>query len=70
MTMEDMIATANKAGFRVNNLFQVPHGWQANVTNGTTCYEFGRGKTAVEALTAAMAAAKIEASPEIEDILG
>lgn len=56
MTVEQLISEAASRGLRVNNLFQLPAGgWQANVCDGETFYEFGIGDDAGSALSAALA---------------
>lgn len=58
MTVEQLISEAASRGLRVNNLFQLPTGgWQANVCDGETFYEFGTGDDAGSALFAALAKA-------------
>lgn len=59
-TLERIILAANKAGYRLLNLFQVRHRpepgadeewrWQANVRKGQDTYAFGQGPTAARAL--------------------
>lgn len=58
--MEQIILAANKAGYRLLNLFQIKHResadaewvwrWQANVRKGEDTYAFGQGPTAAKAL--------------------
>lgn len=46
-----LIAEINSAGFYVNNLFQLgAKGWQANITDGESYYEFSHGDTIYAAL--------------------
>ena len=52
--VEALIESINKAGFRVNNLFEMEGGWQANITDGELFFEFGRGATMQEALSNAL----------------
>lgn len=55
MTLEELIQEVTRQGLRINNLFQLDNGrWQANVTDGTKYWEFGRGDTAIAALEAAL----------------
>ena len=60
MTIENAIAAVNAAGFKVNNLFQIESGWQANLYGGENRYEFGKGDTAAAALAEAIKKVKIE----------
>ncbi len=54
MSIEKLITEINAAGLKVNNLFQYDEAqgglWQANVRDGKSGYEFGKGTTPVEAL--------------------
>lgn len=55
MTLEQLISMVNARALRINNLCQLPDGsWQANLTNGTDFWDFGKAQTAVGALAAAM----------------
>ena len=55
MSVEDVLLDIANAGLQLNNLFQLQSGeWQANLRSGETCFAFGRGKSAVQALRAAM----------------
>lgn len=65
-TIDDVLALAASKGLWLHNLFQLrtypghPNTpkltgeWQANFSNPAGCYEFGRGKSAVEALEKAL----------------
>lgn len=58
MTLEELIAKVDAAGFRVANLFQLEDGgWQANVYMPEHRYEFAKGENAVAALREAVALA-------------
>jgi hypothetical protein len=57
-SLEDLIEVAHARGLRINNLYQFEDGWRANVNYGKEFYEFGKGKTAAEALRAALEKAK------------
>ena len=57
-TLEVLIEAAHAYGLRINNLYQYEDGWRANVNDGKQYYEFGEGKTATEALQAALAKAR------------
>lgn len=56
LSLEEMIAHINGAGYRVNNLFQLPAPrgipalWQANLTDGEKLWEFGTGGSPSSAL--------------------
>ena len=56
--LEALIEATHARGLRINNLYQFEDGWRANVADGKQFYEFGDGKTAAEALQAALAKAK------------
>ena len=54
MNIEKEVEEIHKAGFIVNNLFEVEEGWQANITDRDKYYEFGRGATPSVALLNAL----------------
>jgi hypothetical protein len=55
MTIEELIQEVANRNLRLNNLFQLDNGrWQANITDGSRFWEFGKGATAGEALIAAL----------------
>ena len=54
MNIKKEVEEIHKAGFIVNNLFEVEEGWQANITDKEKYYEFGRGATPSEALNNAL----------------
>lgn len=55
MTVDDLIAEVARRKLRLNNLFQLDNGrWQANITDGSRFWEFGRGDNPVEALLRAL----------------
>lgn len=59
--LDMLFADSASRGLWVNNLFQLglaPKPWQANVTDGAKCYEFGRGPTPAAALAAALSKVK------------
>jgi hypothetical protein len=54
-TIQAALDEAATRGYHVNNLFQLGDGtWQANFRAGDSHFEFGKGRTAVAALTAAL----------------
>jgi hypothetical protein len=56
---DDLIAQAHSLGLRLNNLFELPNGvWQANLTDGTKFWGFGRAGTWQSALRQALAIAQ------------
>ena len=55
MGVDALIEVVRQRGLRLANLFQLGDGrWQANVSNDTSHWDFGRGDTAEEALMAAL----------------
>lgn len=74
-TVDQILAEAAGKGLWLHNLFQlrtypghncVPQltgEWQANFSNAEGCYEFGRGRSAVEALENAMQEYEAEKKP-------
>jgi len=55
MSVDAMIAVVQARGLRLNNLFQLESGiWQANVTDGTSYWEFGRADDPENAIKAAL----------------
>lgn len=57
--IETLIAHAHGQGLYVNNLYEIRGGWRANMTDERDCFGFGDGKTATDALRAALAKAKV-----------
>lgn len=70
MTFEEILQQVHSEGFRVLNLIEWPRGngefpnWRANLWKDAEGYTFADGATAVEALAAALAAAKGDTTPE------
>jgi hypothetical protein len=55
MDLENLFRLVTQRGLLVNNLFQLDERrWQANVTDNSRYWEFGRGETPQEALSAAL----------------
>jgi hypothetical protein len=61
ITLEGLLDAAQARGLLINKLGQFEDGWwRASVNDGEQIYEFGEGKTAFEALLAALKNAKPE----------
>jgi hypothetical protein len=56
MSVDALLEVVRQRGLHLANLFQIPDTdrWQANVSNGHSYWEFGRGGSADEALMAAL----------------
>lgn len=63
MTLEELIAGVNDAGFSIHGLFQLSshsrHKWRACINDGQHCWEFGEAETPTEALLNALFKATI-----------
>jgi hypothetical protein len=57
--VDALIETIHAKGLYINNLFEFAHGWRANVTDRHAYFEFGEGRTAAEALRAALKKATV-----------
>jgi hypothetical protein len=53
-SLEDLIEAVRTRRLRVNNLFQIGDHWRANLTDGHEYWDFAEGKSAAEALKAAL----------------
>lgn len=55
MSVDALLEVVKIRGYHLANLFQLTDGrWQANVSNGSNYWEFGRGDDASAALMAAL----------------
>ncbi len=55
MTIESVISSIHKAGFRVLNLFELrDNTWQANVCDDEKAWAFGHGESPEDALRVAL----------------
>lgn len=68
MTLEELIAGVNDAGYSVHGLFQLSslskHRWRACINDGQHCWEFGEADTPYLALLNAVE--KATTTPSIE----
>jgi hypothetical protein len=52
--LEELSEEAGWYGLRINSLFQLDDRWRANLSDSAKFYEFGEGRTPVEALKSAL----------------
>ena len=67
MTVDALLIVAAKRGLRVNNLFQLQHGWRCNLLQPPVLHDFAEGATAAEALQRALD--KFEDVGSVDDLL-